>query len=101
MRHQNAERYGFKVVSSSLEHANPYFSIRKYEVITPIGTNNEYWVIEQEPFPVIIPLFPDKTTLLVGQYSVHADYYSWEFPMGAAHSEDLINTAKTELKEET
>lgn len=101
MRHQNAERYGFKVISSHLEHTNPYYSIRKYEVITPKGTNNDYWVIEQDPFPVIIPLFPDKTTLLVGQYRVQADLYSWEFPMGAAHGNEVLNTAKAELMEET
>ena len=57
-------------------------------------------MIEQEPFPVIIPLFPDKTTLLVGQYRVHADYYSWEFPMGNVVSTGFLTVAKTELKEE-
>ena len=60
MKHNNAERYGFKITSGVLEHENPYFSIHKYEVNVPTGGSHSFWVMEQPPFPVIIPLFDGR-----------------------------------------
>jgi ADP-ribose pyrophosphatase len=101
MKHKNAERYGFKITSMVLEHENPFFTVHKYEVNLPSGGAAPFWIVEQNDFPVVIPLFKDKTTVLVGQYRVSADYYSWEFPMGAASSEDMVEDGKRELQEET
>jgi ADP-ribose pyrophosphatase len=101
MKHKNAERYGFKIISSALEHENPYFSVHKYEVKYPKGFTSPFWIVEKSDFSVIIPLFPDNTTLLVGQYRIHNDYYSWEFPMGTVKGSEPIDNAKQELEEET
>jgi ADP-ribose pyrophosphatase len=101
MKHKNAERYGFKIISMVLEHENPYYNVHKYEVNYPQGFTNPYWVVEKADFSVIVPLFPDKTTLLVGQYRIPADYYSWEFPMGTVKGSEPIENARIELEEET
>jgi ADP-ribose pyrophosphatase len=101
MKHKNAERYGFKIISSVLEHENPYYSVHKYEVKYPKGFISPYWIVEKSDFSVVIPLFSDKTTLLVGQYRIPGDFYSWEFPMGTVKGSEPIDNAKQELEEET
>lgn len=101
MKSEYAARYGFKIVSSLLEHENPYYAVYKHEVRYPDGSIESYWVQEKNDFSVIIPLFPDKTTLLVGQYRIPADLYTWEFPAGSVKNKEPLSNAKEELQEET
>ena len=50
----------------------------------------------------IIPLDEDRNTWLVGQYRYTLNEYSWEIPMGGVPlTEDTLEGAKRELKEET
>jgi ADP-ribose pyrophosphatase len=100
MRRINEEKYGYKTVSSVLEHKNPYYSIFKEEIQYPDGKVKPYWVQNKDDFSIIIPLFPDKTTLLIGQYRLPADFYSWEFPMGSTNGRDPLENAKKEFTEE-
>ncbi len=101
MKRINEGKYGFKTVSSIVEHKNPYYSVFKEEILYPDGKKHTYWVQNKDDFSIIIPIFPDKTTILVGQYRIPADFYSWEFPMGSTEGKDPLEAAKKEFIEET
>ena len=50
----------------------------------------------------IIPIDENGNTWLVGQFRYTLDAYSWEIPMGGGPiDQDLLESAKRELKEET
>jgi 8-oxo-dGTP pyrophosphatase MutT (NUDIX family) len=94
--------HGFEVVSTKREYTNPYMEVYRQEVVRPDGLIKPYWVLDRGgDFSLIIPLFPDKTTQLVGQYRVPIAKYSWEFPMGMVAGAGPLVTAKQELREET
>lgn len=57
--------------------------------------------MDRKDFSIVIPLYDYKTVLLVGQYRIPCEYYSWEFPMGRAEEKDPEANARRELKEET
>ena len=95
-------RYGFQVVSEKLEYQNPYMLVYRQEVVRPDGKQRPYWIFDRQgDFSLIIPIFPDETTMLVGQYRVPTQRYSWEFPMGMVVGATALHTAKKELKQET
>jgi ADP-ribose pyrophosphatase len=100
MRRLSEEKYGYKTISSVLDHKNPYYAIYKDEIRYPDGKVKPYWVQNKDDFSIIVPLFPDKSTLLIGQYRLPADFYSWEFPMGSTNGRDPLENAKKELEEE-
>ena len=94
--------HGFKVISSKEEYENPFFKIIKHKVKRPNGSTSPYWTVSRySDFSIIIPMFKDESTLLVGQYRLPVGEYSWEFPMGQVLGKNPIETAKQELKEET
>ena len=94
--------HGFKVLSSVTEYENPFFKAIKHQVERPNGLVKPYWTISRRgDFSVIIPIFPNNDTVLVGQYRISVGAYSWEFPMGQVRGKDAIQTAKQELHEET
>ncbi len=101
MKRPNAAKHGFTITSSSLDYKNPYMEVMKHDLVLPDGKTSTYWVMERGDFSVVIPVFPDKTTLLVGQYRVAPDYFSWEFPMGFVKDAEPLAMAKQELAEET
>lgn len=96
------KQHGYQVVSSKVEYKNPFMIVHRQEVIRPDGKTKPYWVLDRGgDFSVIIPLFPDNTTMLVGQYRVPTEKYLWEFPMGMVKGATPLGTAKQELREET
>ncbi len=101
MKRKNEEKYGYKTLSSTLDHKNPYYSVYKDTIQYPDGQKKNYWVQNKDDFSIVIPLFENNTTLLVGQYRIPADFYSWEFPMGSSAGADPLTCAKKELSEET
>lgn len=82
---------------------NAWFEIREDEVINPAGSKNFYGRVNFKNQAIgIIPLDADRNTWLVGQYRYVLDTYSWEIPMGGSPlGEDILESAKRELKEET
>ncbi|MEK7559383.1 MAG: NUDIX hydrolase [Patescibacteria group bacterium] len=94
--------HGFKVLSSKTEYENPFFKSIKHQVRRPDGKIKPFWTLSRYgDFSIIIPIFPNNETVLVGQYRIPVGDYSWEFPMGQVRGEDPIKTAKQELLEET
>lgn len=94
--------HGFKILSSKQDYKNPFFKIVKHDVVRPNGVKEPYWTVSRNSdFSIIIPIFPDNSTMLVGQFRIPVGEYSWEFPMGQVLGKNPIDTAKQELKEET
>lgn len=90
------------MMSEKLEYENPFMQVYRQEVIRPDGAKKPYWVLDRRgDFSVIIPIFPDNTTMLVGQYRVPTKQYHWEFPMGMVAGATPLLTAKEELRQET
>ena len=73
------------------------------EVINPSGGKNQYGYVHFKNRAVgIIPIDADGNVWLVGQDRYTLNAWSWELPMGGAPlSEDPLDAAKRELKEET
>ena len=94
--------HGFQLISEELEYKNPFMQIYRQEVVRPDGAQKPYWVLDRKgDFSVIIPIFSDQTTMLVGQYRVPTKKYLWEFPMGMVEGASPLVTAKEELRQET
>lgn len=91
---------GFEVEAEEVEYANKYMEVTRYDLKRPSGITAPYWVMRRGDFSVIIPLYEDLTTVMIGQYRVGADFYSWEFPMGSVTGLAPLEMAKQELEEE-
>ena len=93
----------WKLISSKKMFENPWFRVEEDRVINPAGAEVSYGKVLFNNVAVgIVPLDNDGNTWLVGQTRYVPDVYSWEIPMGGSPiGEDLITTAKRELKEET
>ena len=81
---------------------NPYFAVDRYAAVAPTGLEATYWVQNFKNLAVgVIPLHPDGTITLVGQWRFPADRYSWELPEGGVPAgEAALDGAKRELREE-
>jgi len=89
--------------TSKQVYENSWISVHHDEVITPTGTDGIYGTVKFKNKAIaIIPLDDENNTWLVGQYRYTLDEYSWEIPMGGGPvGEEILATAKRELKEET
>lgn len=72
-------------------------------MLNPAGNPGVYGKVHFKNKAIgIIPIDKDNNTWLVGQYRYPLDVYSWEIPMGGGPiEEDVLESAKRELKEET
>ncbi|WP_304517685.1 NUDIX domain-containing protein [Cecembia rubra] len=82
---------------------NPWIILEEHQVINPSGNEGIYGKVSFKNKALgIVPLDQDGFTWLVGQYRYPLDEYSWEIPMGGGPiGNDLLESAKRELKEET
>ena len=89
-------------LSSRIVVSNPWFRLRKDQVIRPDGKRGEYNTVLAPPAVGVVPCFEDGSVLLVGQYRYSISRYSWEIPEGGGKpGETPIQTARRELLEET
>lgn len=92
----------WKTLSSRIILSNPWFKLRKDDVIRPDGNRGVYNTIIAPIAVGVVPCFEDDTILLVGQYRYSIDRYSWEIPEGGGKPQEKpIQTARRELLEET
>lgn len=82
---------------------NEWFWLDRYAVIHPGGQEGTYTVVRPRRLAVgVLPLEPDGSVHLVGQWRFPLGQYSWEMPEGGAEpGEDPLDCAKRELEEET
>ena len=82
---------------------NPWITISEDMVVNASGKPGIYGTVHFKNIAIgIIPIDSEGYTYLVGQYRYPLDIYSWEIPMGGGKLEnDVLESAKRELKEET
>lgn len=92
----------WKRISTRLVYQNPWIRVREDQVITPNGTPGIYGVVEPRVAVGVLALTDDNQVYMVGQYRYPTEVYSWEIPEGGGdEGEDLLVTARRELREET
>lgn len=96
-------RNPWKTLSTSRIYETAWFSVREDTVIRPDGNQGTYSVVSAERLALgVLPLWPDQTLTLVGQFRYPIGEYSWEIPEGGGPlTEDPLIGAKQELLEET
>lgn len=88
------------VRSSSIVHKNPWYFIRRDEVVFPNGKPGEYFVAEF-PGSAFVICIDNGKILTTKQYRHPTKTESLEFPGGGLKNNDPLETAKAELIEET
>ena len=93
----------WQTLATKAIYKNPWISVREDQVINPKGGKGIYGVVSFKNKALgIIPIDEEMNTWLVGQYRYALNEYSWEIPMGGGLLEnDILESAKRELKEET
>lgn len=93
----------WKTESSNTIYSNDWIKLTEHKVINASGNKGIYGEVHFKNYAIgIIPLTDDNFTYLVGQYRFPLEEYSWEIPMGGGDLKDnILNSAKRELKEET
>lgn len=93
-------------LSSRVAYRNPWMAVREDQIErpSPDGTWRPgiYAVVEKPHAAAVVPW--DGTHLhLVGQFRYPLGAWSWEFPQGAVHGDDVTaeQVARAELREET
>ena len=91
-----------KFITSIAIFDNEKFSINKETHQLSNGQKHEYTVVHAVNWASIIPITKDGNFVMVYQYRAGWRKGSLEFPAGRGEDgEDLISTAKRELREET
>ena len=82
---------------------NPWVSVVEDQVVRPNNTSGIYGHVHFKNKAIgILPIDTDLNTWLGGQYRYTLNEFSWEIPTGGVpFSEDTLEGAKRELKEET
>lgn len=91
------------VTASSVPFRNDWFHVDKNDVIRPDGSAGEYTIVRFRRLAVgVLPIEPDGSVHLVGQWRFPLGRYSWEIPEGGGEpGEEPLACARRELEEET
>lgn len=91
----------WKVISSKITYKNPWMRIREDKVITPLGKEGIYGVMESSDSVMITVLNDNNELYLIRTFSYPAGSWNWELPGGNTDGQDPIEASKRELEEET
>lgn len=94
-------RAPMRTVSRTLLGRTGRFALRSDRARWPNGDEGDYAVVEGPDSVMIVPRFPDGTTVLVRQWRYPWAECSWEVPAGTLEAgEDPLTCAHRELIEE-
>ncbi|HOX83384.1 MAG TPA: NUDIX hydrolase [Chryseolinea sp.] len=90
-------------LSGEEKYDNRWINVTEYQVLNPSGGKGIYGKVHFKNKAIgIIPIDAEGNTWLVGQFRYTLNEWSWEIPEGGApFSEDPMDAARRELKEET
>ncbi len=96
------ENNPWETLKSEVKYDNPWIKITEHQTINADGGDGIYGVVHYKNIAIgIIPLDDNYNTWLVGQYRYPLNEYSWEICEGGGPlNEDILASAKRELKEE-
>ncbi|AXV08585.1 ADP-ribose pyrophosphatase [Euzebya pacifica] len=90
------------IVASREVYANPWITVVEHDVIRPDGKPGLYGIVQSSLAVGVVPLTDEGNVVLVGQWRVPFDEWSWEIPEGGTGpDEDGLTAIKRELQEET
>jgi 8-oxo-dGTP pyrophosphatase MutT (NUDIX family) len=97
------QQNNWETISVKNVYNNAWIDVEHRDVINPAGNPGIYGVVKFKNRAIgIVPLDDEGYIYLVGQYRYTLNAYSWEIPEGGGpFTEDPLETAKRELKEET
>jgi ADP-ribose pyrophosphatase len=91
-----------KVLSSKVVFKGKVFSVRRDEVVEPLGVKATRDMIEHSGSVVVMPVLDDGKIVLIRQYRYAARQYLWELVAGRVDpGENIKQAARRELIEET
>jgi 8-oxo-dGTP pyrophosphatase MutT (NUDIX family) len=90
-------------LDQQLVYQNPWISVTHENVLTPAGTAGVYGVVHFKNHAVgVVPVDDEACVWLVKQFRYTLNQYSIEIPEGGSPlADDMLETAKRELREET
>lgn len=91
----------WKIINSEIKYKNPWMQIREDKVITPLGTEGIYGVLESKDSVMIAVLNDNNELYLVRTFAYPDQSWNWELPGGSSDGEDIASASKRELEEET
>lgn len=92
----------WKKITSKIIYKTPWIKVRKDKVIRPDGKPGTYSYVETNgPSVMIVPITVNNEIYLIRQFRYTTQNDSWEVPGGNSEGENLLVSAKRELKEET
>ncbi len=99
----NEEKNPWQILDSEVKYENNWIQVVHQNVINPSGGKGVYGTVNFKNIAVgVVPIDKEGNTWLVGQYRFPLNEYSWEIPEGGCpEGEEVLETAKRELKEET
>jgi len=81
---------------------SPWCGLRRDVVVLPDGAHQEYHVFEVSDAAVVVPVLPDGSIVLIGQYRYPHGKTHWEVPAGRIGEGETPESAiERELLEET
>lgn len=90
------------IVASREVYSNAWITVVEHDVIRPDGQPGIYGIVGSSLAVGVVPVTDEGNIVLVGQWRVPFDAWSWEIPEGAADpGEDGLTAIKRELQEET
>jgi 8-oxo-dGTP pyrophosphatase MutT (NUDIX family) len=83
-------------------HANSFYAVRQDTIVSPTGTEHEYFVVDVRPSVFIVAEGDYGDILLIEQYRYPSNTTGWEVPAGGTKpNEEPLTAAQRELAEET
>lgn len=99
----NEKQNPWLILDSEVKYENNWIEVVHQNVINPSGGKGIYGTVNFKNIAVgVVPIDENDNTWLVGQFRFPLNEYSWEIPEGGCPvGEEVLATAKRELKEET
>jgi 8-oxo-dGTP pyrophosphatase MutT (NUDIX family) len=99
----DSEKNPWRQLTTKTVYENPWIKVSHDTVLTPSGSDGIYGRVQFKTHAVgILPIDEKGYTWLVKQTRYPLNCETWEIPEGGSpKGEDLLDTAKRELKEET